>query len=144
MGETFARIVGANGCSPVRTYVGNHNAVKYDPEKHHRRSIRLKEFDYSQFGAYFVTICSHQGECIFGEIVDGNFHLDKYGKIVEKEWLRSSEIREEIELDVYQVMPNHFHAIVNIVGANGCSPNNNPQYKGGYMGERRSPLRNKT
>ena len=113
--------------------------MKYNREKHNRRSIRLKEFDYSQPGAYFLTICAHGGNCIFGDIVDGKIHLNKYGRIVENEWLRSPEIREEIELDMYQVMPNHFHTIVTIVGANGVRRRRNCRNS---KGERRSPLQN--
>ncbi len=98
--------------------------MKYNPEKHNRRSIRLKNYDYSQYGVYFVPICTHNRECILGEIMNGEMKLNKYGQIIEAEWLRSSEI----ELDFYQVMSNHFHAIVIIVDisadvrANGRSP----------------------
>jgi len=86
--------------------------MKFNPNKHHRRSIRLKEYDYSRPGAYFVTLCVHNRECLFGTITDGEMHLNEYGKIVQTEWLKSSEIRNEIELDAYQIMPNHFHGIV--------------------------------
>jgi len=51
-------------------------------------------------------------ECIFGEIINGNIRLNKFGKIVETEWLLSKKIRSEIDLDVCRVMPNHFHGIV--------------------------------
>jgi len=95
----------------------------------HRRSIRLQHYDYSQAGAYFVTICAHARECLFGEIVDGAMILNDYGKIVEEEWLKSAEIRKELELDAYVIMPNHLHGIVLInneggltVGASGRSP----------------------
>jgi REP element-mobilizing transposase RayT len=77
-----------------------------------RRSIRLQHYDYSQAGAYFVTICVHARECLLGEIVDGAMILNDYGKIVEEEWLKSAEIRKEIELDEYIIMPNHLHGIV--------------------------------
>ena len=105
--------------------------MKYDPDKHHRRSIRLPGYDYSQPGAYFVTICVDRRECLFGDVVDGQMRLNQYGEIVADEWQRSSVIRQEIELDAWVVMPNHFHGIViiNPVGANGRSP------------LRRSPLR---
>ncbi len=85
------------------------------------RSIRLKGYDYSQAGFYFVTICCYQRQCLFGDVVDGVMRLNQYGEIVDKEWMRSSVIRQEIELDKYVVMPNHFHGIViiNSVGANG-------------------------
>ncbi len=59
------------------------NNVPYNPRKHHRRSIRLKGYDYSQPGAYFVTICSYNREPIFGEIVDGNMVMNKYGRIYD-------------------------------------------------------------
>jgi hypothetical protein len=54
----------------------------YDPEKHHRRSIRLKEYDYAQPGAYFVTICTQNRECMYGEIVDGEMRLNDAGRMV--------------------------------------------------------------
>ena len=96
--------------------------MKYDHDQHHRRSIRLKGYDYSQDGAYFVTICVDRRECLFGDVVDGQMRLNKYGAIVAEEWQRSSVIRREIELDAWVVMPNHFHGIVIIdipVGSNG-------------------------
>ena len=109
--------------------------MKYDPNKHHRRSIRLPGYDYSQPGAYFVTICAYQRQCMFGDIVDGQMRLNQYGAIVADEWQKSSTIRQEIELDEWVVMPNHFHGIViinnpvgandNPVGANGRSPLHN-------------------
>jgi putative transposase len=95
--------------------------MKYDPNKHHRRSIRLPGYDYSQSGAYFVTICAYQRQCIFGEIIDGQMCLNQCGAIIADEWQKSSVIRKEIELDAWIVMPNHFHGIViikNIVRKN--------------------------
>lgn len=80
--------------------------------QHHRRSIRLKGYDYSQTGFYFITLCSRDRQCWFGEIKNGKMYLNSIGSIVAKEWLKSAEIREEIELDEWIVMPNHFHAIV--------------------------------
>jgi len=58
----------------------------YDPEKHHRRSIRLKEYDYAQPGAYFVTICTQNRECLYGEIVDGEMRLNDAGRMVRFWW----------------------------------------------------------
>ena len=84
--------------------------------KESRRSLRLKGYDYSQAGAYFVTICTQNRACLFGHIADGQMVLNEYGKIVRDEWLKSSEIRNEIELDEFVVMPNHFHGIAWIVG----------------------------
>ena len=93
----------------------------------HRRSIRLKEYDYGHPGAYFVTVCTHRRKCLFGEIGQGKIVLKEMGKIVEKEYMISSKIRREIGLDAFVIMPNHIHGIVTIcdhhpVGATGRSP----------------------
>jgi len=95
-----------------------------------RRSLRLKGYDYAQPGAYFVTICTHRHQPLFGEVVDGAMQLHAFGQIVWEEWFRSAEIRAEIVLfsDEFVVMPNHLHGIVwiveadNAVGATGRSP----------------------
>ena len=103
--------------------------MKYNPDIHHRRSIRLKGYDYTQPGAYFVTFCSYQRRHIFGEVVNGEMKLSALGKIVREEWVRSAEIRKEIRLfdDEFVVMPNHGHGIVwimeAIAGADGVRPN---------------------
>jgi len=88
--------------------------MKYDPDKHTRRSIRLHEYDYTQSGAYFVTICIHQRECLLGEIVDGLMSTNSWGEIVRGEWLQTAILRPGVELDVFVVMPNHFHGIISI------------------------------
>jgi len=80
--------------------------------KRGRRSMRLQGYDYSRAGAYFVTLCSQNRECLFGEIAGGEMVLNEYGKIVRDEWLESAQIRNEIGLDEFVVMPNHFHGIV--------------------------------
>ena len=80
--------------------------------QHHRRSIRLKGYDYSQTGYYFITLCTRDRQCWFGEVKNGKMYLNSIGSIVAKEWLNSAQIRQEIELDEWIVMPNHFHAIV--------------------------------
>lgn len=82
----------------------------------HRRSIRMQEYDYSAGGGYFITLVTHQREHLFGCVVEGEMRLNAYGKIVREEWLRSSIIRKEIELDMdeFVVMPNHIHGIVYI------------------------------
>ena len=89
---------------------------------HHRRSIRLREYDYSRAGAYFVTICAWERECRFGEVVDGVMRLNGESAIVREEWLRTETVRKEIDLGEYVVMPNHIHGIVRIVGAHGVRP----------------------
>ena len=95
--------------------------MKYDPNVHHRRSIRLRGYDYSQAGAYFVTICTQNRECLFGEIVDGEMRLNEAGRTGVNEWLKTAEIRDEIELDEWVVMPNHFHGIVVIANGRGTA-----------------------
>ena len=86
----------------------------YNPKIHHRRSIRLKGYDYSQVGAYFITICTHNRECVFGEVVEGEMRLNEIGIIVQEEWLNTPTIRSSVELDVFVVMPNHFHGIIKL------------------------------
>jgi REP element-mobilizing transposase RayT len=100
------------------------NELQNNRKKHKSRSIRLKGYDYSQPGAYFVTICTKDRRCLFGDVIDGEVRLNSFGRIVEEEWLRSAEIRSEIKLDAWVVMPNHIHGIVFItrkstVGATG-------------------------
>jgi len=90
-----------------------------------RQTFRLKNYDYSRNGMYFITICTNNHENLFGEITNGKMVLNEIGKIVEAEWLITPKIRHEIELHDFVIMPNHFHAIVEItVGANGGSPEN--------------------
>lgn len=87
---------------------------RYDSQIRHRRSIRLQGYDYAQAGAYFVTICANNRECLFGEIAGDATVLNAFGHVVADEWLFSAEIRQEIELGEFVVMPNHFHGIVAI------------------------------
>jgi putative transposase len=90
---------------------------KYDSEKHHRRSIRLKEYDYSRAGAYFVTICAHKGKSIFGKILYEKISLSKFGRIVRSTWLDLPKHYPHIRMDMFAIMPNHFRGIIFIVGA---------------------------
>lgn len=90
---------------------------KYNPNIHHRRSIRLKGYDYAQAGLYFVTKCLQDRECLFGDVVNGEMMLNDAGKMVENEWLKLPQRFPNIELHEFVVMPNHFHAIMEIVGA---------------------------
>jgi putative transposase len=88
--------------------------MPYNPDVHHRRSIRLKEYDYTQSGAYFVTIVTYQREPLFGEIVDGAMNLNSLGEIARREWFKTAELRPYVELyeDEFVVMPNHAHGII--------------------------------
>lgn len=90
------------------------------PNERHRRSLRLKGYDYSQAGAYFVTVCAYGKECLFGEVESGLMRLNEYGEIVASEWIRSAELRLEIECGEFVVMPNHFHGIVQMVNNAGA------------------------
>ena len=77
-----------------------------------RRSIRLPDYDYSTRGAYFVTICSNKGQCMFGNIVDGAPDLSPIGNVVENLWLAIPEHFPNTYLDEYVIMPNHIHGII--------------------------------
>ncbi len=86
--------------------------MKYNPDKHHRRSIRLKGHDYTSPSAYFITICTHQRQCLFGEIVDGEMRLNKMGEITETCWQAIPDHFSRVQLDRFVVMPNHLHGII--------------------------------
>ena len=85
---------------------------KFDPQKHHRRSIRLQGYDYASAGAYYVTIVAWQRECLFGEVINKEMQLNKVGKIVEWEWLELPKRLSYISLGARMVMPNHLHGIL--------------------------------
>ena len=108
--------------------------MKYNPDIHHRRSIRLKDYDYSQAGAYFVTICTQNRECMFGDIVGGEMRLNDAGCMITRWWEKISTKFSTVETDVHIIMPNHFHGIISIVGAALCGC---PSMKGNR------PLKNK-
>lgn len=93
-------------------------------QNQNRKSIRLKEYDYSEPGDYFITICTQDREELFGEIVDGEMVLNEVGKIVEEEILKTTSIRKEINIDIFCIMPNHIHLMITILcdenGRIGC------------------------
>ena len=93
---------------------------------HRRRSIRLQDFDYARTGAYFVTICTRERACLFGEVVGGDMRLNDDGKAVEACWLAIPTHFPSVHLDAIVVMPNHVHGIVviadRVVGAKNLSP----------------------
>ncbi|HEY9771920.1 MAG TPA: hypothetical protein V6C71_26045 [Coleofasciculaceae cyanobacterium] len=86
--------------------------MKYNPDRHHRRSLRLPGYDYSQPGAYFVTICAYQRQCLFGEIIDGQMILNQYGAIIAETYQWLCQQHSYLHTDEWIVMPNHFHAIM--------------------------------
>ncbi len=76
-----------------------------------RRSIRLRGYDYSQDGLYFITICTYNREPIFGRIANGKMQLNDAGIIARDAWLDTARIRPNVVLGDFVVMPNHFHAV---------------------------------
>ncbi len=98
--------------------------MSYDPQKHHRHSIRLKEYNYTQPGAYFITICTKGRQCLFGNVVQWEMQLNFLGYIAFKCWQTIPDHFPHIELDTFVVMPNHIHGILiitdNPVGTMHC------------------------
>ena len=86
----------------------------YNPIIHKRRSIRLKDYDYSSEGLYFITLCIADRKNIFGEIINGGMELNSFGKIAAEEWVKTPEIRKNISLGHFIIMPNHMHGIISI------------------------------
>ena len=86
----------------------------YDSKIHHRHSIRIKNYDYSKGGMYFITICTKNKEKILGKITNGKMELNYLGKIVENELNKTNNINENIKIYDYVIMPNHIHFIIEI------------------------------
>lgn len=86
--------------------------MKYNPDIHHRRSIRLHGYDYSREGAYFITICVQNRQCIFGHIENNTMVLNEFGQIAYWEWEKLPQRWPHIELGAFQIMPNHMHGII--------------------------------
>ena len=98
------------------------NKPKFDPQKHHRRSIRLPGYDYSSEGAYYVTIVTYNRDCLFGEIVSSEMILNDFGKIADECWRSIPEHFQFVELGAYVIMPNHVHGIIIITdGGRGAA-----------------------
>jgi putative transposase len=95
--------------------------MPFDPDQHHRHSTRLLDYDYSQRGVYFVTICTARRRQILGEIENGESRVTNVGEIVQGAWSTLPTRFPFIELDAFVVMPNHLHAVLAIVAA-GLAP----------------------
>ena len=115
---------------------------QYNPFIHHRRSIRLKGYDYAQEGLYFITICCFENEHLFGKIVDGVMVLNVAGKVAEKCWVEIPEHFKDVVLHAFVIMPNHVHGVLEIEGAKNeinmdraGAKNFSP-----VLGDRKSPL----
>ena len=96
--------------------------MKYNPDKHHRRSIRLKGYDYSSKGMYYITLCVNKRLCLFGDIEDGEMKLNDAGKIVDRIWQEIPKYYPFVEIDEHTLMPNHLHGIIILNNENVGAP----------------------
>lgn len=111
----------------------------YDPQLHHRRSIRLQGYDYSQEGLSFVTICVQNMECIFGDIINNKMILNDIGQTIESACQQIEQQYPHIQFNIYCIMPNHFHAIIEITsprtgGSRTALPASSPKPLGRIIG----------
>ncbi len=108
------------------------NVTKFN-KKYRIESARMQNWDYANEGAYFITICTKDRVQYFGEIVNGEMQLNELGNIVQTEWIRTLQLRPDMNLELgeFVVMPNHFHAII-IIGEN--------KYNGHGDGDRRDAM----
>jgi len=93
---------------------------RYNPDIHKRRSIRLHDYDYSQAGMYFITICTHERISMFGKITDGEMRLNDSGQIAQNCWVEIPSHFPNVVLHEYIVMPNHIHGIIEIASTNNA------------------------
>ena len=109
----------------------------YDPRIHKRKTIRLNGFDYTTAGIYFITICTQNRECIFGNVENGIFIPNQVGIMIEQHWRKIEQEFKNIKLDEYVIMPNHLHGIICIVDlVSAQNPNDGQCFKGTYAGMR--------
>jgi putative transposase len=119
-----------------------------DQPRPNRKSIRLKGYDYTRPGAYFVTICAHHRKPVFGRVEGDKVILNEFGIIAENEWIRSADVCQELGCVEHIVMPNHLHGIVMIadvgqhavktVRAHGRAPLHRPAHSlGAFVAQSR-------
>ena len=94
--------------------------MRFDPEKHHRRSIRLPEYDYAGPGAYFVTICTQGRVCLFGEVVNHTMVPNDAGRMLQTAWDELPDRFPGVDIDAFVVMPNHIHGIIALTAPVGA------------------------
>ncbi len=115
-----------------------------------RKPNRLKGYDYTQAGCYFVTVCAQDRQCLFGDIIEDQMVLNEAGKMAAYWWSKTESKFPHVELGEYVLMPNHIHGVVAIVGADPCvrpkreeresnepqryAENQQHQNQGGHMG----------
>lgn len=92
---------------------------EHNPKTHHRRSMRMRGYDYSLEGAYFITISTYQRHNLFGKIVDGAVQLNPYGNIATYQWIRLCSRFYPSDFSIFVIMPNHVHGIIHIVRVAG-------------------------
>ena len=92
--------------------------MTYDPLIHHRQSLRLQGYDYSQEGAYYVTVCTRSKKHLFGKIIGKEMQLNAAGKMIESAWRELPGRFPNIDLDEFIIMPNHIHAVFVIIRTN--------------------------
>ena len=88
-----------------------------NPSKRNRKSIRLQCYEYSNPGYYFVTICTHKMRHKFGVVFNGHMILNHYGVVAKRNWLNTENIRPNVKLGSFVIMPNHMHAVFQILGS---------------------------
>jgi REP element-mobilizing transposase RayT len=96
--------------------------MKFDPRIHHRRSIRLKGYDYRQASGYFVTLVTQGREMLFGEVVNGEMELNPAGEMIVRWWLELPNKFPNVNVDIFMPMPNHFHGIIFILAGGYADP----------------------
>ena len=108
--------------------------MPYDPEVHHRRSVRLSGYDYSSPGAYFITVCIEGRRCVLGGVDQDEVTLSRAGEIVQAVWLELPLKYPGLELDAFVLMPNHLHAILGICAESVGAGSPRPPSRGTVMG----------
>ena len=103
--------------------------MKFDPDVHHRRSLRLQGFDYRSAGAYFVTICTSERLCTLGAVVDQAVDLSREGAIIQEVWRSLPDRFAGGETDAFVVMPNHVHGVIVLAGAQFTASNQSCEAK---------------
>ncbi len=110
--------------------------MQYNKKMYKRHSIRLKKWDYKKEGLYFITICIQNRECLLGEIIENKMELNQAGKIVEKELLNIQRKYKKSNINIYQIMPNHIHIILEIEKRNATTIGNIIRYFKGRVSSR--------
>jgi REP element-mobilizing transposase RayT len=85
---------------------------RYDPERHHRRSIRLQGYPYTRPGIYFLTICTYRRICLFGQVHNGRLVHNRFGEVAVACWREIPVHFPHVRLDAFVVMPNHVHGLL--------------------------------